>query len=421
MFRVCVLSVNLVMLVSTPCSGGLSAGDPEIIEVLYISRCLAHGSLFGAVVDKILGGDPSVSVLGVPIPGHHAIDNLRKDPGLISRAMRMYMPRNYEQLLNERDTVILVEAPCGNTQYPEACFDPKWISWLVRGVQAEGLSLSMWGGDASFGGGALGYKSWSDTMLDAILPLVSLGDYNPSGQAAIHRPCFSDPKHPLAALPWESSPPVELLNKVVLKSGATLLAEAAARNLRYPWIAWWRSGEGKVVGDAQVFGSMGTTNRFREEWKWYQDFIIYLTYSATDKPIPEDINRAHRIREEINTHISKTSMLISLLDFVEKFGARTVGLYAELEAINDLEKVAEQYYRRDDYETASEIFEEVHGAWNDLNTKTIKVKEKALFWVYLIEWLAVSGVALFSGVFLWMIMIKRRLYREIGTTRMLEA
>jgi uncharacterized membrane protein len=313
--------------------------------------------------------------------------------------------------------ILMREAASGSLAWPEIFFDFKWISWFVKAVQDEGMPLSMWGGDASFGGGGEGsYTSWGDTMLDAILPFESLEGYNPPN-AEFQRPQFVDPDHPLARLPWKDAGPVELLNKVEVKQGATLVAKAVAPGKDFPWIAWWRSDQGKVVCETQVFGSHGTTNKMLVDWRWYQDFLIYLTYFGADKPIPLDVYRAHRIREEINTHLAKSALLMSLLEFVEKFGGSTVKLYEELEDLNDLEKVAEEHYRIDDYDGAAEIFEDVHLAWNELNTKAIEVKQNALVWVYVIEWLTVSAAAMISGVFLWYVMISRRLYREMGTTR----
>ncbi len=412
-----VLSVALVLPSIHEALGtaDLSAGDPLIIDLMLIDRGLFQGGYY----DKMIAADPSVSVLGVPMPGHYSIENLGKDPDVMNRVLRIYMPRTYDHLLNTRDMVLMREASCGSTQFPQVYFDAKWMSWFVRAVQEEGMPLSMWGGDASWGGGGEGwYKSWGDTIVDRILPFVSLGGYNPP-VAAFHHP-YIDPEHPLVRLPWKSAGPVELLNKVEPKIGAQLIGEAYFGKTRYPWIAWWTSGRGKVVGETQVFGSMGTTNRMYNEWKWYQDFLIYLVYFGADKPIPSDIYRAHRIRQEINIHLDRASLLVSLLEFIERFGASTIRLYEELEAINAIEKEAEEYYRQDDYDSASEVFERIHLAWNELNGKAIKVKKNALLWVYLIEWFSVTGVAMVAGTFLWFVMVRRRLYKEIGTTRMTE-
>jgi len=411
--RILLLFALWIGALPTSLQASYPAGEPQIIDLLYISRGLAQGS----VIHKIVGADPSIDLLGVPMPGHYSIGDLGKDPDLMNRAMRMYMPRSYQQLMSERDMVILHEAPCGSLAYPQVYFDAKWISWFVKAVQEDGMPLSMWGGDASWGGHGEGsYVSWGETMLDVILPFESLEGYNPP-QAAFQLPRFIDPDHPLARLPWKEAGPVELLNKVKVKVGATLVAEAVGPGKQFPWIAWWISGKGKVVGETQVFGSMGTTNRMLQQWRWYQDFLIYLVYFGADKPIPQDIYRAHRIREEINTHMEKASTLTCLIEFVEKFGASASRLYADLDAINQKEKEAEEFYRLDDYDSAAHAFEEVHQSWNRLNADAIRMKEKALVWVYAIEWSAVSGVALVCGSSLWYLMVRRKLYRQVATTR----
>jgi len=423
MIKGCLLAIYTVIVIMTvgllPAASAVgpefAAGEPMVIDVLLIDRGLAQGGIY----DRIIGADPSISVLGVLMPGHYSISDLGIDPEFMNRQLRIYMPRSYKQLLDERDMVLLREASCGSTQFPQIYFDAKWMSWFVKAVEDEGMPLSMWGGDASWGGGGEGwYKSWGDTMLDAILPFKSLGGYNPP-YAEYQKPFFLDPNHPLARLPWKSAGPVELLNKVEPKVGATLVAKAVGPGKDFPWIAWWRPGKGKVVGETQVFGSMGTTNRMYREWEWFQDFLIYLVYFGADKPIPTDIYRAHRIREEINTHMAKASLLVSLLEFIERFGANTAKLYKDLDEINQREKVAEEYYRQDDYDGAAEVFEEIHRSWNDLNGKAIRLKESTLVWVYVIEWFAVSGVALASGFFLWMVMIRRRLYKEMKITRII--
>jgi hypothetical protein len=153
------------------------------------------------------------------------------------------------------------------------------------------------------------------------------------------------------------------------------------------------------------------------EWGWFQDFLIYLVYFNVDKPIPADIYKAHSIRERINGHLMKGSLLISLLEFIEKFGASTVRLYDEMEAINEMEARAEDLYRQDDYDSAAEAFEEIDNAWREVNARAIDAKEHALLWVYLVEWFSVAGVAMVAGSFLWIVMIRRGLYRETGVTK----
>ncbi len=185
----------------------------------------------------------------------------------------------------------------------------------------------------------------------------------------------------------------------------------------FPWIAWWEQGEGRVLGEAQVFSSCGTTNRMLNDWRWYNDFVTYLIYFGVGKELPDDIIRAHRLRVEINTYQDKASLYISLLDFVEEFGASTQELYQEFDQINRMEKEAEEKYRQNEYDEAAEIFEEINAAWRLLDSRTMETKKRALFWVHMIEWFAVSGTVMVTGVFLWALIIRKKLYKDVKTTR----
>ena len=354
------------------------------------------------------------------MPGHYTL-SLGGDPDYMNRVLRLYMPRTYQHMRETADMIVLREASCGSYDFPQVFFDARWMVWFVKAVQEDGVPLSMWGGDASWGGlGDGNYKSWGDTVLDQVLPFNSLGGYNPP-RPAFNKPRFLDPTNGLTRLPWGSAGHVELLNKVTPKPGAILLAEAVGASATYPWIAWWESGKGRVLGETQVFGSAGggtATLYMCNEWDWYQDFLIYLVYFGAGKPIPDSPERAHRLREEINIHREKRGLLISLLEFIEKFGASTVRLQEELEDMEQLERMAEDSYLRDDYDTASDLFDDLQRTWVALNAKAIKAKENALLWVYVIEWFTVTAAGMIAGSFLWLVMVRRRLYREIATTRM---
>jgi hypothetical protein len=46
------------------------------------------------------------------------------------------------------------------------------------------------------------------------------------------------------------------------------------------------------------------------------------------------------------------------------------------------------------------------------------VKNGAMQWVYFVEWIATSSVLFFSSFAIWTLMIRRSMYREVGTTGM---
>ena len=231
---------------------------------------------------------------------------------------------------------------------------------------------------------------------------------------------FRDKEDPLSRIPWKEAPPIEHVNMVDFKPGATPVAEAVSKDASYPWIAEWKSGKGKVIGETEIFGSEGTSHThdvMRRMWHWYQDFLIYMVYRSVEKPIPGDVYLAHRLRQEVNLYIAETSLMVSLLEFIDGFGADTRTLYDQLREIDGLEKAAEEHYRRDEYTEARSLFDQIEAQWIQLDQDAIKAKEQALTWVFVIEWFVVSGTALVAGVTLWMLMVGRRAYRDVGITR----
>jgi len=391
----------------------LAAGKPDLVEVLYICRWSTWN---GERRDLLLGADPCIEVLGVPMVGAFSLWKGTVDTTYVNRMMRIYMPRSYQQLVRSHDMVVLHDAPCGH-QEAAVRFDPRWIHWFSEGVQKEGLSLEMWGGDASWGGhGEQNYPSWGETELGTILPYKCLGGYSPVVPRAL-RPSFLDPQNPLTRLPWGRAPPIMLLNAVSLRQGAVPVADAVSGRSKYPWIAMWRAGKGRVLGETQVFSSLGCGARMPLEWEWWQDFLIYLVYYGAGKQIPTDIYRVHRLRGEINSYHMKRSMLVSLLDFVERFGADIAPLYRELDRIDLKESEAEALYRKGEYDSCSAALEGVNQMMDDLGSDAIDAKEKTLVWVYLVEWMSVLGVSLMAASVLWALMIRRKLYKEIRTTK----
>ena len=52
-----------------------------------------------------------------------------------------------------------------------------------------------------------------------------------------------------------------------------------------------------------------------------------------------------------------------------------------------------------------------------ISQESVKIKDRALMWVYMTEWLAVMGTLAICGSIIWALMVKRRLYKEVSVTR----
>jgi len=69
---------------------------------------------------------------------------------------------------------------------------------------------------------------------------------------------------------------------------------------------------------------------------------------------------------------------------------------------------------------ANEIKAALEQAFEELkkvSDESVVMKEKALFWIYMVEWFTVMGTSVLTGFVLWTLMVRRRLYREVKVTR----
>ncbi len=53
----------------------------------------------------------------------------------------------------------------------------------------------------------------------------------------------------------------------------------------------------------------------------------------------------------------------------------------------------------------------------EFELRTMKLKDEALFWVYVTEWVAVSGTGLLAGYMIYILMLRKALYKQVEVTR----
>jgi hypothetical protein len=148
------------------------------------------------------------------------------------------------------------------------------------------------------------------------------------------------------------------------------------------------------------------------------DMILAELLFSTGRDLPSDVIALHRLRVKFTDFGSQKNFIYALLDFIDKFGANTSPIVERMGEIADLNRQARQLYLDQDYQESSATMDRVLADVESLRQDSLVLKDRALLWVYLVEWLVVSGVLLVTSFALWTLMVRRRLYREVASTRL---
>lgn len=328
----------------------------------------------------------------------------------IKRAVRIYMPRTYNSMIETYDVVIISDSNVGS-------FTSEQHRWFRQAVAEDGMGLVMVGGHETFGAHA-GHPDWGKAPIGEALPIETVaGEYH-DGRVEI----VGVDNVFMRSLPWRSD--LDFLqnygsNIGVLREGAELLAKDTIRsggyaNYENPFFSTWKFQNGRTFAMTGDWTPGGGVVFLR--WEYLPDFATNLMLYCAGRDIPEDLDLVHTVRSRFATLGYRRLIIDSLVDFVEKFGANPKRVLDVIGEVDVARKDASDLYLEQDFDEALGAVDRALELMDEAELVAEKVKNEALLWVYLIEWLAVSGTALIVGFTLWTLMIRRRLYREVKTT-----
>ena len=79
---------------------------------------------------------------------------------------------------------------------------------------------------------------------------------------------------------------------------------------------------------------------------------------------------------------------------------------------------ARSLYIGQDYDGSWSLFDQLLADIAGFQEEAIKLKNNALFWVYVSEWCIITGTSILAGFILWTLMVKRKYYKQIDQTRL---
>jgi hypothetical protein len=154
------------------------------------------------------------------------------------------------------------------------------------------------------------------------------------------------------------------------------------------------------------------------EQEYGHDVLMNIILHSLDRPLPQDIILVNAVRRDFRTYNERISTINAFIDFIEKFGANANRLVNDMLEVDATMDLAMDHYIEGRYDQALEVAERAHDALTEFDRRTMKLKDQALVWVYVTEWAVVSGTGLLSGYVAFVLMLRKRLYRQVQVTRM---
>ncbi len=375
--------------------------DSNRAKVLYIGDT-------GFETWRDIAGDPLLITTAVPASvGHFPSDQ-------IERYMRQYIPRTYTRYSSDVDLLILSDTD-------RQLFTTKQQTWFKKGVFEEGQGLIMAGGLEAFGGAGWG-SSWEGSSVADVLPVNLLTGEVWNLHPFHARPTEESSNHPLiTSLPWNTMPTFGGMNRVTTKTWAEVLLKAAGPGIssseNLPVLVHGEVGEGSSLAHTPDWNP-GWGGRVMREWEYYPDYLINMAYLMVGVSIPQNLQLSHLVRTELANHIQRMSVTLSFLEFAEDFGANIHPLEMRLSKAAQMKDEADALYIDQDLEAVLEKMRQVRDLMDDINQQAIELKDRALVWVYAVEWLAVTGTFLVCGFILWTLMVRKRFYKRVEMTKL---
>jgi len=336
----------------------------------------------------------------------------------IRKAIRLYMPRSYRSLIESYDIIIISDSNV-------ASFTTDHLLWFRRAVVEEDRGLVMVGGHETFGTNGH-HPDWGQSQVGDLLPVETVYGGYESGRLEI----YDTQNVFMESLPWRDDLPFLRnypSNMVRAKPGADVLARTTVTwdlvyNRKYlnwnnPFFSTWDfDGKGRVFAMAGDWTPGGGWQFM--QWEYQPDFVVNLMLYCDKRDIPADLDLVHTVRMRLSALGHRRTMIISLIDFIETFGANSADTLQAVKEVDEKRRTADQLYLDQDFDGALEAANGALELMDRAEDIAEKSKANALLWVYASEWLVVTGTFLICGFVLWSLMVRRRLYRDVSSTRL---
>ncbi len=322
------------------------------------------------------------------------------------RSARLYLPRTYDALVDSYDAAIFEDFAF--RVLPEGTLDR-----FQKAIGEEGLGILLvefvyWTGDLNQ------IEMWMESRFYEVFAAdVILGSATSVGRTFYEvlrtEPIFGVPE--VSRWAMNGAPHGDLK----FREGATIEANWKGRGTEA--VVSRGYGEGKVLQISH--GWDNTPSETVIGFEYLPDLIFNEVFFVAKVPPPQELALVHSLRVDLIQLARRRESAIALLDFVDRFGANTMKLESMLGSLDDQVRQGESYYIQSEYAQALDTLSDAATGYARFSESAAEVKRRALLWIYVIEWVTVSATLMICLEVLWLLMIRRKLYRAVGSTRRL--
>jgi hypothetical protein len=390
--------------------GALSA---DMLKVLAIGQVLPGE----CVLIPWFNADPLVDYVLIPtdvdVMGGRRVAGDKVMEDAWRRYIRIYFPKTREVLAGDFEFIA----------FPDGYIDP-----FTPGQQAD-MKFAMESGVSCFitmGGDMAApshkaYPGWMSSVLYELLPVTLTDNMKQTGSSFQIEVVKDDPEVlsifvPLGIHKMVGSGFTYLYPREGTTTWAKMFSTGLPRGAPGAWLVSWRTGSqgGLFWAVADDLDHRWWSPRDND---YGMDIFLNVMLHSTGRKLPEDIILIHEIRNRYWHYNQERQLLYSLLEFVDRFGGNIRSLEDQISGVDELKEESFDRYREQDYEGAWVAINEAQEQIMVTAADAVELKDRALMWVYITEWSAVTGTMFVTGLVVHTLLIKRWLYREVGTTR----
>ncbi|MBU7004203.1 MAG: hypothetical protein HXS50_01455 [Theionarchaea archaeon] len=370
------------------------------------------------MIGMVIGGYPRVYFDQDPMVTYTAVpcrDGMFPDLQTAMKFIRLYFPRKYEEM--QAYDLILLQSPSFE-QLPD-----KNELWMYDRIRE---------GAGGFNDGSVFsivtqiHTSWAISVTQEAFPndapaVVARGGGGES-LGEIYTVDINEEYPDPVLTPFKpygvESVPTVTSRFVIPREGSGILGYQVGNFPGYrnvPWLIAWDYEEGRTMTCGGFLFASGIFHVRDNEYG--PDITMNIVLYLTKRDLIEDVDVYHSLKKDFRAYMDSVSYLISLSNFIDKLGVTTERIDDEIISLEEIWESASELYLEQDFLGCREKLDEGFAMFESAESIAIEVKDAAMMWIYFVEWLATVGTLFISGFVLWTLMIRRKLYREIETSR----